>query len=275
MARNGVEALQRISVCRYALVLLDLMMPLMSGIVFLGELERVPANERPIVIVLTAGTEPHNLDPNLVAGTIRKPFDIDLLVDMITGCISTIESREQLDTCISGTDECGRAQLNEPNRARLLEFRGTYESTATKSPDRRRPRCSPCDAVHDPASSAAGSRYRRDCRRSPPQGYQLRLRADARRHGRSNAESFLIRFHEARPESTTFVLAVRDPNSDDKYIDAGVVSAVLNKPLEIDTLAEITRECALVVPPPEEPLECPPSESEILLRMDRTPYAAN
>ncbi len=89
-----------------------------------------------------------------------------------------------------------------------------------------------------------------------------------------DSESFLVRFHEARPESTTFVLAVRDPNSD-KYIDAGVVSAVLNKPLEIDTLAEITRECALVVPPPEEPLECPPSESEIRLRMDRTPYATN
>src|SRR5215212_8899026 len=110
MARNGVEALQRLSVCRYALVLLDLMMPLMSGTVFLGELERVPADERPIVIVLTAGADPHDLSPDLVAGTIRKPFDIDLLVDMISGCISTLASREQLDTCISGTDECA-----EPN----------------------------------------------------------------------------------------------------------------------------------------------------------------
>lgn len=99
MARNGVEALQRLSVCRYALVLLDLMMPLMSGMVFLGELERVPREERPIIIVLTAGIDPHDLDPNLVAGTIRKPFDVDLIVDMVTACLTTLRDLEQLESC--------------------------------------------------------------------------------------------------------------------------------------------------------------------------------
>ncbi|MBV8543595.1 MAG: response regulator, partial [Acidobacteria bacterium] len=74
------------------------------------------------------------------------------------------------------------------------------------------------------------------------------------------ALAFLTRFHEERPEATTFVLAVRDPNSE-MPLDASLVSAMVNKPLEIDTLADVVRECALVVPPPEDPLPCPPAES--------------
>ena len=52
-------------------------------------------------------------------------------------------------------------------------------------------------------------------------------------------------------------------------MDPGIVSAVLNKPLEIDTLAEVVRECALVVPPPEDPLPYPPTESEIRTQIER------
>ena len=80
-----------------------------------------------------------------------------------------------------------------------------------------------------------------------------------------NEESseFLERFREFRPESTTFILAVRDPRID-VAIDPDMVDATVNKPLEIDTLADIVRECALVVPPPEDPLPCPPAESDVL-----------
>jgi len=81
------------------------------------------------------------------------------------------------------------------------------------------------------------------------------------------ALSFLMRFREERPESTTFILAVRDPNSD-AAIDAALVSAMVNKPLEIDTLADVVRECALVVPPPDDPLPCPPAESDFRSRFD-------
>lgn len=81
------------------------------------------------------------------------------------------------------------------------------------------------------------------------------------------AESFLIRFRQARPEATTFVIAVRDPNKN-MQVDAAIVAAVLNKPLEIDTLAEVVRECAIVVPPPEDPLPCGPAESEMRVAFD-------
>lgn len=81
------------------------------------------------------------------------------------------------------------------------------------------------------------------------------------------ALSFLTQFREERPESTTFILAVRDPNADGN-VDAALVSAMVNKPLEIDTLADVVRECALVVPPPDDPLPCPPAESDFRSHFD-------
>ena len=88
-------------------------------------------------------------------------------------------------------------------------------------------------------------------------------------------ETFLQQFNEQRPDAPTFVLAVRDPKND-TYLDPDLVSAVLNKPLEIDMLAELVRECAHVVPPPDEPRPCPtPAESDLRSQMERGPYIAN
>ena len=83
-----------------------------------------------------------------------------------------------------------------------------------------------------------------------------------------DSADFLRRFRAARPEATTFIIAVRDPNKE-LPIEAELVDAVLNKPLEIDTMAEVVRECALVVPPPDDPLPCPPAESDVRARFDR------
>ncbi len=77
-----------------------------------------------------------------------------------------------------------------------------------------------------------------------------------------DGESFLARFREERPQATTFIIAVREAMND-TFIDPAIVSAVLTKPLEIDTLAEVVRECAIVVPPPEDPLPCPPADSDL------------
>jgi two-component system, OmpR family, KDP operon response regulator KdpE len=79
--------------------------------------------------------------------------------------------------------------------------------------------------------------------------------------------SFLKTFRQERPEATTFVMAVLDPH-EEIAIDAKLVGATVNKPLEIDTLADVVRECALVVPRPEDPLPCPPAESDFRARFD-------
>ncbi len=85
----------------------------------------------------------------------------------------------------------------------------------------------------------------------------------------NEAISFLREFRQQRPEATSFVLAVRDPNGVSN-LDPAQVAAVLNKPLEIDTMAEVVRECAPLVPRPEDPLPCPPSESDVRAKLDRS-----
>ena len=89
-----------------------------------------------------------------------------------------------------------------------------------------------------------------------------------------DSEEFLRRFHDFRPDATSFILAVRNPRVD-QMLEAGVVNAIVNKPLEIDTLVDVVRECALVVPPPEDPLPCPPSDSDVRSRMQRDDILPN
>jgi DNA-binding response OmpR family regulator len=98
-ARNGVEALARLRQCVYSVMLLDLMMPVKSGWDVLDELKKLPADARPLVIVLTAGNEPRDLDPSTVAGSIRKPFDVDLLMATVTACMNALTERAQLPDC--------------------------------------------------------------------------------------------------------------------------------------------------------------------------------
>jgi DNA-binding response OmpR family regulator len=99
VARNGVEAMSRLRNCRYALMLLDLMMPMKSGWEVMDELKRLSAEERPVVIVLTAGNDPRDLDPALVAASIGKPFEVNLLVETITACTNAQAERPQLPDC--------------------------------------------------------------------------------------------------------------------------------------------------------------------------------
>lgn len=87
-ARNGAEAVDKLGEARYSLVLLDLMMPVMSGYQVLDFLADESASMRPMVIVLTAGLEPRQFDTTFVVGTMHKPFDVELLVDTVLGCLT-------------------------------------------------------------------------------------------------------------------------------------------------------------------------------------------
>jgi len=98
-ARNGIEALARLRSCNYAAMLLDLMMPMKSGYDVLDELKKSEAAQRPIVFVLTAGGAIRDLDPEVVAGSIRKPFDVEVLTDMVTACVTACAPRPQPPDC--------------------------------------------------------------------------------------------------------------------------------------------------------------------------------
>jgi CheY-like chemotaxis protein len=98
-ARDGAAALERLDRCVYSVILLDLMMPRLNGWDVLDALARRAPEMRPLVIILTAGIEPRTFPPDLVAGTIRKPFDVDLITDMVSSCLSTMRTLEQLGSC--------------------------------------------------------------------------------------------------------------------------------------------------------------------------------
>lgn len=113
-ARNGAEALDRCTRCHYSLLVLDLMMPVMSGYDFVAEMEKRPRHDRPMLLVLTAGAMPRQLDADLVAGTVRKPFDIELLADTVGACLATVGDRPQLDGCPKADSEPAAAPAPHP-----------------------------------------------------------------------------------------------------------------------------------------------------------------
>jgi CheY-like chemotaxis protein len=101
-ARNGVEALELLTSCRYSLVVLDLMMPRMNGWEVLDHFSTMASTTRPLVLVLTAGLEQRKFDTSFVVGTIQKPFDIELLLDTVAGCLAAAEPNAQLESCGDG-----------------------------------------------------------------------------------------------------------------------------------------------------------------------------
>lgn len=103
MARDGSEAIERCQRFRYALILLDLMMPVKSGYDVLDHLGKL--SDRPLVIVLTAGSVPKQLNPDVVAGTLRKPFDLDLLLDTIRGCLGPVAEANQGEDSPAADDD--------------------------------------------------------------------------------------------------------------------------------------------------------------------------
>ncbi len=80
-ARNGKEALALLHAGkRPALVLLDLMMPVMNGWEFLAEIAKVPSlREIPIAVVTAAGA----VEVSGAVAVLRKPIDLGLLVETV------------------------------------------------------------------------------------------------------------------------------------------------------------------------------------------------
>jgi DNA-binding response OmpR family regulator len=111
-ARNGVEAMEMMGGCRYTLVILDLMMPRLSGYEVIEQLGRLSVMTRPRVLVLTAGQEPRSFDQDLVIGTIHKPFDVELLLDIVSGCLAASGDLDQLDDCPPDGESADAERLN-------------------------------------------------------------------------------------------------------------------------------------------------------------------
>jgi len=94
VASNGQEALDAIRENTYAVVLLDLLMPLVDGFGVLAALHTEGMQSPPVVLVLTGADRSviERLDPTRIHGVVRKPFDPQELASLIVAC-SEIKGR--------------------------------------------------------------------------------------------------------------------------------------------------------------------------------------
>ncbi|HYC88733.1 MAG TPA: response regulator [Thermoanaerobaculia bacterium] len=92
VARDGAEAIEKIEAQRYTVVVLDLMMPNIDGYALVDYLKN-RGGVRPAIIVISAGDTAalRRLDGAVVHSILRKPFDIDVLGDLISAAIKSME----------------------------------------------------------------------------------------------------------------------------------------------------------------------------------------
>lgn len=97
-AKDGADAIALLGQNSYDLLLIDLMMPNVNGFELVEWISSHPSKRRPSVIVITAAAESkplRQLDPAIVHSVVRKPFDIDVVADLVDAAAAT--ARAKLD----------------------------------------------------------------------------------------------------------------------------------------------------------------------------------
>jgi CheY-like chemotaxis protein len=101
-ARDGAEAIAKLETTDYAVIVLDLMMPNIDGYGLIQHLKQRPGGKKPAVIVVSAGDSAalRKLDGAMVHSILRKPFDIDVLGDLITAATQAAEEAAEREADI-------------------------------------------------------------------------------------------------------------------------------------------------------------------------------
>ena len=82
VAKNGREALERLEEDPVDLIVLDIMMPIMSGPEMVRELrKRYDARRIPPILMISAGTEGRAIARELGCNFLVKPFDVDEILE--------------------------------------------------------------------------------------------------------------------------------------------------------------------------------------------------
>ena len=89
-AADGAEAIEKLAEHDYAVILLDLMMPRLDGFGVIEFLVANPPESKPVVLVVTAYADQKfkSVDPDVVAGVIRKPFEVADLGSLVSLCVA-------------------------------------------------------------------------------------------------------------------------------------------------------------------------------------------
>jgi CheY-like chemotaxis protein len=87
-AKNGLEALSEIAQHHPTLMVLDIMMPTMDGWAVLEELMKLPAEDRPRVVIVSALSTLSDRAKAAELGAaayVPKPFNVEDLIDVLQG----------------------------------------------------------------------------------------------------------------------------------------------------------------------------------------------
>jgi CheY-like chemotaxis protein len=87
-ASNGVEALEELQKHHPMLMILDLMMPELDGWGVLQEMVKLPVEQRPRVVIVSALTGPDDKAKATALGAdafVPKPFDVEELIGVLDG----------------------------------------------------------------------------------------------------------------------------------------------------------------------------------------------
>ena len=83
LAEGGVQALARLAAgAAPALILVDLMMPVMDGRTLAREIAALPLEPKPPIVFLTAAA-PSPMVAGLPHPVMRKPFDLEAFLEMV------------------------------------------------------------------------------------------------------------------------------------------------------------------------------------------------
>lgn len=93
IAADGAEAIRLLSERDYAVILVDLMMPRVDGFGVIEHLRTHPSDLKPVVLVISAYADQKfkEVDPNIVSGVIRKPFEVADVGNIVRLCVAGYE----------------------------------------------------------------------------------------------------------------------------------------------------------------------------------------
>jgi two-component system response regulator PilR (NtrC family) len=94
-AADGEEAIELLRRHEYSVLLLDLMMPRLDGFGVIDHLKAHPQSFKPVVLVITAYADQRfkEVDADVVAGVLRKPFEVAELGDLVKLCVNGINEQ--------------------------------------------------------------------------------------------------------------------------------------------------------------------------------------
>jgi DNA-binding response OmpR family regulator len=115
LVADGADAVELLKKNDYAVILVDLMMPRLDGFGVIDYLKHHHQRIKPVVLVISAYADQRfkQVDANIVAGVIRKPFEIAELGSMIR-------------LCVRGIDEEMSKKLHSSNDRAIREFAQKY-----------------------------------------------------------------------------------------------------------------------------------------------------